>query len=134
LSISPYQFTADINTELAAAAAKAGVIARCDDFRQLYPLSVQRSRALGMYRQNYCGCRYSQAEAACERDARKAARKQRDAERGAANKTGAASTAAGEAQGFAGKSAHEAGKEAACTRRTAAREASRQTDCERTSC
>ena len=36
------------------------------------------SRALGMYRQNYCGCRFSAAEAALERhearDWRKAAK------------------------------------------------------------
>ena len=39
---------------------------------------MEDSRALGMYRQNYCGCRFSAAEAALERhearDWRKAAK------------------------------------------------------------
>ena len=48
------------------------------DFRPFYPEATKESRELGMYRQNYCGCRYSAAEAQIERhearDARKAAR------------------------------------------------------------
>ena len=39
------------------------------DFRPHYPESVTDSRERGMYRQNYCGCRFSAAEAALERQA-----------------------------------------------------------------
>ncbi len=41
------------------------------DFRDRYPEAVRRSRELGMYRQNFCGCRYSDIEAAAARAARK---------------------------------------------------------------
>ena len=44
------------------------------DFRCRYGQATQRSRALGMYRQNYCGCRFSIAEAAAERERRAAMR------------------------------------------------------------
>ena len=74
LSVSPYQFTEIIGEELERAAAGAGVRAVFEDFRPFYDEAVRRSRALGMYRQNYCGCRFSEAEAEAERKARKAAR------------------------------------------------------------
>jgi predicted adenine nucleotide alpha hydrolase (AANH) superfamily ATPase len=45
------------------------------DFRDRYPEATRRSRGLGMYRQNYCGCRYSEAEAAEARERRKAAKR-----------------------------------------------------------
>ncbi|MDR1015639.1 MAG: epoxyqueuosine reductase QueH [Coriobacteriales bacterium] len=75
LSISPYQFTALMAAELAAAAARHGIASAFNDYRASYPESVRRSRSLGMYRQNHCGCRYSAEEAALERAARKASRK-----------------------------------------------------------
>ncbi|OUO89696.1 hypothetical protein B5F40_09910 [Gordonibacter sp. An230] len=90
LSVSPYQFSDVIREELVRAAADAGVRAVFEDFRPFYDEAVRRSRALGMYRQNYCGCRFSQAEAEAERVARK---KARAAERAAAAEARAAEQA-----------------------------------------
>ena len=95
LSVSPYQFTEIIGEELERAAAGAGVRAVFEDFRPFYDEAVRRSRALGMYRQNYCGCRFSEAEAEAERKARKAARA---AERAARTEAQAAERAAAEAE------------------------------------
>lgn len=75
LSVSPYQYTDVIRDELERAAAQAGVAAVFEDFRPFYDQATRRSRALGMYRQNYCGCRFSDAEAAAEREERRAARR-----------------------------------------------------------
>ena len=61
LSVSPYQYTDVIRDELERAAAQAGVAAVFEDFRPFYDQATRRSRALGMYRQNYCGCRFSDA-------------------------------------------------------------------------
>jgi len=69
LTISPYQFTSIIFEELTAAADCYKLNALCVDFRDSYPESVKRSRAMGMYRQNYCGCRFSIEEADMERAA-----------------------------------------------------------------
>ncbi|MCL2756985.1 MAG: epoxyqueuosine reductase QueH [Coriobacteriia bacterium] len=69
LTISPYQFTDIIFEELKVAAEQSGLHAVCIDFREHYPESVRRSKQLGMYRQNYCGCRFSQEEARLEREA-----------------------------------------------------------------
>lgn len=81
LAVSPYQLF-DSCAEVLGALAKAhGLTAVWRDFRPRYPEATRRSRELGMYRQNYCGCRFSAAEAAIERhearDARKAAKAQR---------------------------------------------------------
>lgn len=75
LSVSPYQYTAIIREELERAANKAGVRASFVDYRPYYDNATQRSRAAGMYRQNYCACRFSEEEARVERDLRKQARK-----------------------------------------------------------
>lgn len=75
LTVSPYQFTSIIEEELTRAAEKHGVAVVFEDFRAFYPEATNRSRALGMYRQNYCGCRLSDLEAAAEREERKRARK-----------------------------------------------------------
>lgn len=78
LSVSPYQYTSIISEELKRAAAPyEGLVAVFEDYRDAYPTATKRSRELGMYRQNYCGCAYSDAEAAEERAERKAARKER---------------------------------------------------------
>ncbi|WP_417333356.1 epoxyqueuosine reductase QueH [Gordonibacter urolithinfaciens] len=74
LSVSPYQFTDVIREELERAAAGAGVRALFEDYRPFYDEATRRSRAAGMYRQNFCGCRFSEAEAAAERAERKRAR------------------------------------------------------------
>jgi predicted adenine nucleotide alpha hydrolase (AANH) superfamily ATPase len=74
LSVSPYQFTEVISDELEQAAVKVGVRAVFEDFRPYYREATRRSRELGMYRQRYCGCRLSLAEAEADRAACKAAR------------------------------------------------------------
>jgi predicted adenine nucleotide alpha hydrolase (AANH) superfamily ATPase len=74
LSISPWQFIDVMEQEFLAAACRAGLTSAFCDYREQYPESVRRSRELGMYRQNYCGCHYSQTEAALERSARKTTR------------------------------------------------------------
>lgn len=74
LSVSPYQDQAAINEEGRRAAANAGVAWLDRDFRDRYADATARSREIGMYRQNYCGCVYSQAEADADRAARRAVR------------------------------------------------------------
>lgn len=91
LAVSPYQFTEVIEQELESVCADYRLVPVFQDFRPYYQQATQRSRDLGMYRQNYCGCVYSDAEAAAERaerkakrEAEKAARAQRNASRQAA--------------------------------------------------
>jgi predicted adenine nucleotide alpha hydrolase (AANH) superfamily ATPase len=67
LAVSPYQLLDVCNRQLESVCAKAGIEAVPRDYRSLYPVSVSESRRLGMYRQNYCGCRFSAAEAALDR-------------------------------------------------------------------
>lgn len=74
LSVSPYQFTEIIREELERACAAYGVAVVFQDYREQYPETTRRSKELGMYRQNYCGCAFSKVEAAEEREARKAER------------------------------------------------------------
>lgn len=74
LSVSPYQYTDVIREEVERAAACAGVAPVFEDFRPYYDEATRRSRQLGMYRQNFCGCRISDLEAAAERAERKAER------------------------------------------------------------
>jgi predicted adenine nucleotide alpha hydrolase (AANH) superfamily ATPase len=77
LAVSPYQLFDTCHEVLLATARARGLTPVWRDFRPHYPESVEDSRALHMYRQNYCGCRFSAAEAAVERqearDLRKAA-------------------------------------------------------------
>ena len=67
LSVSPYQYTRIIREELERACAREGIKACFADYRPFYDEATRRSREGGMYRQNYCGCRFSDAEAAAER-------------------------------------------------------------------
>ena len=69
LSVSPYQYTDVIREELERAASAAGVQPLFEDYRPFYDEATHRSREMGMYRQNYCGCRFSDVEAATERAA-----------------------------------------------------------------
>lgn len=75
LSVSPYQHTSIIQEELERSARQAGVQPLFEDYRPYYDNATQRSKDAGMYRQNYCGCRFSDEEATSERIARKAERK-----------------------------------------------------------
>lgn len=73
--MSPYQYTRIIREELERACAREGIKACFADYRPFYDEATRRSREGGMYRQNYCGCRFSDAEAAAEREERRAARR-----------------------------------------------------------
>lgn len=80
LAVSPYQLFDACGRVLDGLCRANGLVPVWRDFRPLYPEATRVSRELGMYRQNYCGCRFSAAEAAVERhaarDARKAARRE----------------------------------------------------------
>lgn len=77
LAVSPYQWFEACNAVLEKLASTHGLTPVIRDWRPWYPEATRRSRELGMYRQNYCGCRFSAAEAALDRarlrDERKAA-------------------------------------------------------------
>ena len=75
LSVSPYQYTRIIREELERACSREGIKTHFADYRPFYDEATRRSREGGMYRQNYCGCRFSDAEAAAEREERRAARR-----------------------------------------------------------
>jgi predicted adenine nucleotide alpha hydrolase (AANH) superfamily ATPase len=74
LTVSPYQDSMVIEQEGEAAAHATGVTYVGRDFRDHYHAATDRSRELGMYRQNYCGCLMSELEARQERALRKAQR------------------------------------------------------------
>jgi predicted adenine nucleotide alpha hydrolase (AANH) superfamily ATPase len=71
LTVSPYQDPDAIREAGEGACAEAGVVFLVTDFRDRYPEATRRSRELGMYRQDFCGCRYSEEEAVQEREARR---------------------------------------------------------------
>lgn len=71
LAVSPYQLFDVCTDELKALAKAQGLEPIVRDWREFYPQATQESRALGMYRQNYCGCRFSAAEACIERHERR---------------------------------------------------------------
>ena len=71
LSVSPYQYTDVIRQELERAAEEAGITPVFRDFRPNYDEAARRSRALGMYRQNFCGCGISAAERAQRKEQRR---------------------------------------------------------------
>ena len=84
LAVSPYQLFDDCGELLAKTAAAHGLEPVWRDFRPFYPDATRESRELGMYRQNYCGCRFSAAEAAIERhEARDERKRQKQARRAA---------------------------------------------------
>jgi predicted adenine nucleotide alpha hydrolase (AANH) superfamily ATPase len=64
LLISPYQDVEAIGEAGRVIGERAGVEFRFADLRDRYGESCDRSRELGLYRQNYCGCRFSQLERA----------------------------------------------------------------------
>ena len=81
LAVSPYQFSEACHEELQAVCERHGLACVWYDFRPYYPDATIRSRALGMYRQNYCGCLYSKAEADQEREERRALKQAQRVER-----------------------------------------------------
>lgn len=81
LSVSPYQYGDIIREELERACDKHGLQAFYEDYSPLYANATRRSKAEGMYRQNYCGCLLSDDEARRERQQRKVERAAQKAER-----------------------------------------------------
>lgn len=67
LSVSPYQHLEFIQEELVRSAERWGLQAVWRDFTPYYDEATQHSRELGMYRQDYCGCRFSVVEATRDR-------------------------------------------------------------------
>lgn len=80
LAVSPYQLFDACGETLRALAYANGLTPVWRDFRPHYAEATCESRELGMYRQNYCGCRFSAAEAAIERHAARDERKRTRAE------------------------------------------------------
>jgi len=74
LTVSPYQDGAIIAEEGQRAADAVGIAYVHQDFRDRYSEATRRSRELGMYRQNYCGCVLSDVEARQARAERRAKR------------------------------------------------------------
>ena len=68
LAVSPYQFTEVIREELDRVCAHYGLTPYFEDWRPFYDNATARSREMGMYRQNYCGCRFSIAEGRATRE------------------------------------------------------------------
>ncbi|AEB07257.1 protein of unknown function DUF208 [Coriobacterium glomerans PW2] len=85
LAVSPYQLLDVCNEELERLSRARGLVPVVRDFRPWYPRACLRSRELGMYRQRYCGCRFSAAEAAL---GRARMREQRRAARDGAGRDG----------------------------------------------
>lgn len=75
LAVSPYQFSRTCEEELERACETFGIEPLFEDYRPYYREATRISRELGMYRQNYCGCRYSIAEAEATRAFIRAQRK-----------------------------------------------------------
>lgn len=80
LAVSVYQHFDICNDELARVAYEYNMQPVIRDFRPYYYDGVTKSRELGMYRQKYCGCRFSVVEA---QDGRLAARETKKARRAA---------------------------------------------------
>ncbi|QWT17254.1 epoxyqueuosine reductase QueH [Collinsella sp. zg1085] len=67
LAVSPYQLFDICNEELERLTARYHLKPLIRDWRAWYAEATITSRKLGMYRQHYCGCRFSAAEAVLER-------------------------------------------------------------------
>lgn len=81
LSVSPYQDAAVLDSVAREVARRHGLLYLGADWRERYPDATRRSRELGMYRQNYCGCLPSRAEAEEDRTRRREERRQARAAR-----------------------------------------------------
>ena len=70
LTVSPHKPSEMVFRAGRAAAAAEGVAFLEIDFKKRdgFKKSLERSRALGLYRQNYCGCPYSVREAGIKND------------------------------------------------------------------
>ncbi|WP_058985260.1 epoxyqueuosine reductase QueH [Hugonella massiliensis] len=121
LAVSPYQLFDICHEELVAACRPFGLVPVWQDFRPYYPEATRESRDLGMYRQNYCGCVYSKAEAEEERAARKRARAAERARREAELAPLRAAEEAARAQKKRERAAYDAKQRAKKAARKAAR-------------
>ena len=79
LTISPYQYTLTIKEELQRACEEAGVKCFYEDYSPYFREAQRRAKEIGLYRQKYCGCLPSKAEAEGEKK-RAAALKQKRTE------------------------------------------------------
>lgn len=86
LSVSPYQQLDVIYQELERSAKQYGLSVVWRDFTPYYDAATELSRELGMYRQDYCGCRFSAVESTRDRIAQRQARKHKIVERYMQNK------------------------------------------------
>ena len=77
LLISPYQDQEWLRRVGEEAGRAAGVPFLFRDFRPWYRPSISRSKELGLYRQNYCGCTYSREESRAWRAAREERRRRK---------------------------------------------------------
>lgn len=75
LVVSPYQLFDTCHDVLQQLSTSFGLTMVWRDFRPYYPEATELSREAGMYRQNYCGCRFSAQEAARSRQALRDERK-----------------------------------------------------------
>ncbi len=98
LTVSPYQYAAIIKEELERACADAGIQPFYEDYSPLYQETVRASKEAGLYRQDYCGCLPSKAEADAGRAARKAKRDEERAKRAKAREQEERSQAARKAE------------------------------------
>jgi predicted adenine nucleotide alpha hydrolase (AANH) superfamily ATPase len=67
LLVSPYQNHAQLCAVAEKAAAKYGVPFLYCDFRERFREGQARARELGLYRQKYCGCMFSEEERYCNK-------------------------------------------------------------------
>ena len=67
LSVSPHKNAEALNTIGISMAERYGVHYLCSDFKKRdgYKRSIELSSLYGLYRQDYCGCRFSLREPAC---------------------------------------------------------------------
>ncbi len=77
LLYSRYQMHDEIKKTGIDLGEKYGIIFYYEDYRSGWAQGIEESRALGLYRQNYCGCIYSKFE----RNAEKREKKQRVAQK-----------------------------------------------------
>lgn len=68
LAISPYQNHELLREEGEKAAARHGVEFVYEDLRPGFRESAQLSRSMGLYRQPYCGCIFSERERYCKEE------------------------------------------------------------------
>ena len=81
LTISPYQYTLTIKEELIAACENAGIECFYEDYSSHFREAQKRAKEEGLYRQGYCGCLPSKAEAEAEKKRAKAIKEKHQQER-----------------------------------------------------